>query len=104
MRSFKTWVAALLTTAAAGTWLVLAAPPTSTTAGAGSRVSRPLEQIEIGPNKSLGGNLLFPADDAWNRDVSRDEVDANSAALIASMSPSKGLHPDFGAAYKGIPN
>ena len=32
----------------------------------------PATRIETGPNKSLGGRLLFPADDPWNADVSKE--------------------------------
>jgi hypothetical protein len=47
----------------------------------------------------LGGCPVFPADNAWNRDVSGDPVDPSSAAYIASISAagSRFLHPDFGA-------
>lgn len=53
-------------------------------------------KIETGPNKSLGGRLLFPADDPWNTDISKEPVDPNSDALVASIGPNKKLHPDWG--------
>ncbi|MDB5293898.1 MAG: hypothetical protein JWL69_5139 [Phycisphaerales bacterium] len=31
-------------------------------------------EIELGVNKSLQGRQVFPADDPWNKDVSKDEV------------------------------
>src|SRR4051812_47129833 len=65
---------------------------------------KPAAQIEPGPNVSLKGHQLFPADDAWNKDVSKAPVDPNSEALIASIGVKKGLHPDFGANYNGHPN
>ncbi len=46
---------------------------------------------------SVGGCALFPSDDEWNRDVSCDEVDPNSAAYLADMAPGAKLHPDFGS-------
>ncbi|HEX8246474.1 MAG TPA: hypothetical protein VF541_23420 [Longimicrobium sp.] len=59
----------------------------------------------LGPNASLNGKRPFPADNAWNRDVSGDPVDPNSAALIAACgSASTGLHPDFGTVWNGAPN
>jgi hypothetical protein len=50
------------------------------------------------------GRRVFPADNAWNRDVSGDPVDPNSDALIASCGASKSVHPDFGTVWNGAPN
>ncbi len=58
---------------------------------------------KLGPNASLQGRKVFPAGDEWNRDVSKDPVDPNSAALIASIGADTGLHPDFGANWEGRP-
>src|ERR1700704_3690852 len=44
----------------------------------------------------LMGCPVFPADNAWNRDVSADAVDARSDAYIASIGATRFLHPDFG--------
>jgi hypothetical protein len=60
-------------------------------------------QIRTGANASLAGRRPFPDDDPWNRDISKDAVDPNSAALIASIGLTKGLHPDFGTVYQGTP-
>ncbi len=58
----------------------------------------------LGIGASLQGFLPFPADSAWNRDVSGDPVDPNSAAIIAFIGAGTGLHPDFGAGlYAGSP-
>jgi hypothetical protein len=57
---------------------------------------------ELGVGASLNGAVAFPADNAWNRDISAAPVDPNSANLIASIGASTGLHPDFGVPY-GIP-
>jgi hypothetical protein len=53
----------------------------------------------------LNGDVPFPADNAWNRDVSNDPVDPNSDNLIASIGLGTGLHPDFGAGifFAGVP-
>jgi len=42
---------------------------------------------------------VFPADNAWNEDVSHLAVDANSSAYLAEMNPSGAthIHPDFGS-------
>jgi hypothetical protein len=52
-----------------------------------------------GSNVSLEGCPIFPADNEWNRDVSGDEVDANSNAYIQNILSNGGsnLHPDFGS-------
>jgi len=58
----------------------------------------------LGDGASLQGFRPFPADNAWNRDVSGDPVDPNSAAIIAFIGAGTGLHPDFGAGlYAGSP-
>jgi len=58
-------------------------------------------QLKTGPNADLGGTLLMPVDDEWNRDVSTDEVDPLSDDIIASIGADKGLHEDFGLVWKG---
>ena len=45
----------------------------------------------------IAGCAMFPADNPWNRDVSRDPVDPRSDAYIASIGASRFLHPDFGS-------
>jgi hypothetical protein len=44
---------------------------------------------------------VFPADNAWNRDISADPVDPKSDSLIARCGGSASLHPDFGTTYGG---
>lgn len=61
-------------------------------------------QPDLGAGASLNGKRVFPADNDWNRDVSNDPVDPNSANLIASMGLGTSLHPDFGTVYNGAPN
>jgi hypothetical protein len=46
---------------------------------------------------------VFPADNAWNRDISADPVDPNSDSLIARCGGAASLHPDFGTTYGGAP-
>jgi hypothetical protein len=57
----------------------------------------------LGAGASLGGRRPFPADNAWNTDISGDPVDPNSDALIASIGLTTGLHPDFGTVWEGAP-
>lgn len=49
-----------------------------------------------------GTGGIFPADNAWNTDISRAEVDPNSDRYLASIGLTVGLHADFGAEF-GIP-
>jgi hypothetical protein len=56
------------------------------------------------PGPHVGDCPIFPPDNAFNRDISADPVDARSALLMAEMgSGSLYLHPDFGAAQYGLP-
>ncbi len=53
---------------------------------------------------TLDGKAIFPADNAWTQAISRQPVDPNSDALIASIGLNKPLHPDFGTTYNGVPS
>lgn len=68
--------------------------------GAGREPQKP----ELGVNASLNGQRVLPDDHPWNVDISREPVDPNSDALIASIGRDKPLHPDFGTVYNGAPN
>jgi len=46
----------------------------------------------------IDGCQVFPTSNVWNVPVESLPVAADSATLIAAMSPGTGLHPDFGAA------
>jgi hypothetical protein len=90
------FVVALLTTIAlhaAPTASPVLAPPVSSKLYL-PFIARP-NAIPAGP--TLGGCAMFPADNPWNRDVSSDLVDANSANYIASIGATTNLHPDFGS-------
>jgi hypothetical protein len=69
--------------------------------GAGSAAIAPTNP---GSNSTLNGRRIFPADNPWNKDISADPVDPNSANLIASMGLDTGLHPDFGTVWNGAAN
>lgn len=60
--------------------------------------------IKLGVGTSLQGRRIFPADNPWNKDISREAVDPNSDKLIASIGLDKPLHPDFGTVWEGAPN
>jgi hypothetical protein len=63
-----------------------------------------LAPASAGAATFLGGCPVFPATNAWNRDVSKLAVDPRSAAYISSIGASRFLHADFGGGGQyGIP-
>jgi hypothetical protein len=56
----------------------------------------------LGVGADLNGKRVLPADNPWNKDVSKDPVDPNSDKLVASIGLDTSLHPDYGREY-GIP-
>lgn len=65
----------------------------SAVAGGSERFADPLKGVQV-----------FPADNPWNQDISALPVHPMSAAWIATMGATKGLHPDFGTVWEGAPN
>src|SRR5580700_249734 len=53
--------------------------------------------MSLGIGASLNGFIPFPADNAWNQDISNSPVDPNSSAIISFIGDTTPLHPDFGA-------
>ena len=53
--------------------------------------------------EGIAGRRMFPADNAWNRDISADPVDPASDVLINTCGASAQLHPDFGTTWLGAP-
>ena len=63
-----------------------------------------VKTASLGRGADLNGAIPFPADNAWNVDISNAPVDPNSANLIATLGATRGLHADFGAGlYEGAP-
>src|SRR5688572_1975260 len=74
------------------------------TSGGGPPDEPPVPGIpSLGANADMHGRRPFPADNAWNTDISNYAVDPNSAVLIASCGI-RNLHPDFGTTFNGAPN
>ena len=62
----------------------------------------PCTGMSLGRGASLNGYIPFPADNAWNQDISTAAVDPNSSAIINFIGGSVTMHPDFGAGtYNG---
>jgi hypothetical protein len=53
--------------------------------------------MKLGQSASLNGFIPFPADNAWNQDISSAPADPNSSAIINFIGASTPLHPDFGS-------
>jgi hypothetical protein len=56
-----------------------------------------------GDGPMLGSCPLFPADNAWNTDISDAPLHPNSDAFIDSIGRDTNLHPDFGTEWEGAP-
>jgi hypothetical protein len=56
-----------------------------------------VEELEGRVAPALLGQQLFPADYPWNQNISNAPVASNSAAIIAHIGGSIGIHPDWGA-------
>ena len=70
----------------------------------GAQVYGDLRNATLGVGAPLNGAIPFPADNAWNADISTLPVDPNSDNLIASIGLTRGLFPDFGAGlWEGAP-
>lgn len=76
------------------------APADSAAGDSATTDAGPATTAMIGPCK------VFPADNPWNRDVSKDPLSAHNADYLANMNTSRGLHPDWGnwsTDHYGIP-
>jgi hypothetical protein len=71
---------------------------------AGAREEALKDESRYGRGASLRGIEVFPADNAWNQDISSASIDTNSAVILTRIGPDKPLHPDFGTVYQGAPN
>ncbi len=49
-----------------------------------------------GKSPNVAGCDIFPSDNAWNRDVSKDPLSKDNAKYLAAMAPGTTLHPDWG--------
>jgi hypothetical protein len=74
---------------------------TGGTGGTGGTNTTACKGMAVGSGASLNGALPFPADNAWNQDISGSAVDPNSEAMINFIGPGIGLHPDFGTGSYG---
>lgn len=79
-------------------------PGGSTSGGSPTLQYASMASADLGIGASLNGAVPFPADNAWNTDVSGAPVDPNSANIIASIGANGSLFPDFGSGtWNGAP-
>jgi hypothetical protein len=52
---------------------------------------------------ALGNLQIFPADNPWNTDISKEATDLNSDNIIAGIGNEIHLHPDFGTMWENAP-
>jgi hypothetical protein len=107
----STQLTATGTASSAGTFAISVMNPNpgsatsnSTNLQVGSPVTQPktCHGMSLGQSASLNGFVPFPADNAWNKDISTAAVDPNSAAMINFIGAGISVHPDFGAGlYQG---
>lgn len=64
---------------------------------ANGAAGQPVSGNRVDQQSDLGDCKVFPPDNPWNRDVSKDALDPNSDKYINSIGRSTNLHPDFGA-------
>jgi len=76
-----------------GLTLVLAAEP-----------EQPAQAKAPSLKTKFGDVEILPADNPWNRDVSKLPVHPSSADYLGSIGLDKPLHPDFGTVWNGAPN
>src|SRR4051812_5891144 len=73
------------------------APPDFAVAEAQERDPNP---VKLGVGATIN-KRMFPDDNPWNQDISREPVDPLSKQIIQRIGPDKGLHPEFGTFYRG---
>jgi hypothetical protein len=112
----RTQLTATGTASTAGIFAITVSNPNpgqSTSSGINLQVNSTTEtnacsNLAIGSGASLNGFRPFPANNAWNQDISASPVDTNSDSYINFIGPTAPLHPDFGSgqyqgSYIGIP-
>ena len=58
---------------------------------------------QISASGKLSNLQVFPADNPWNKDISKESTDPNSDNIIAGIGNNVNLHPDFGTVWNNAP-
>ena len=78
-------------------------PATSTSVAPGTTRSPTVRTTAPRDVPATNTCSVFPADNAWNTDISAAPLHANSANFIQSIGIGGHLHPDFGTFYEAAP-
>jgi hypothetical protein len=99
MRSRVWLVVLLLVTGCSAGGASGTAAASSPSAPGSTRTASATAGPTVAPTKAAGtaACTIFPADNVWHADVSRLPVLRDSAAYVASIGASRGVHADFGA-------
>jgi hypothetical protein len=64
------------------------------------------DNAQTGPqlHTAIGSVEIFPASSEWNRRIDDLPVHRLSQVWLRSIGIDKGLHPDFGTTWRGVPN
>ena len=75
------------------------------TTASGGATGGTTSTASAGSVPTIAGCNIFPADNAWNTDISAYALDPNGATYLANMSPTTAFHPDWGTVTDeyGIP-
>ena len=89
------WIVAVTVAGALGVAAVATAAPTSILGGA--TASQPAKRLTP-PGPRIGGCRVFPADNAWNREIASAPLHPRSSQIINHIQAvgSDNLHADFG--------
>lgn len=66
-----------------------------------AKEATPERLVTAGP--TLEGCPVFPSDNPWNTDISKEPVDPRSQAILQTIGLDTTLHPDFGTVWEGAP-
>ena len=83
----------------AGAGIILACLAASNGPSADASLLAPGPGVGATSANEVGGCQVFPANNYWNADITKLDVDSHSDAWMSHMSPDSNLHPDFGPSY-----
>jgi len=61
------------------------------------------DNIQATESPTPGNLQVFPSDNPWNTDISKEATDPNSDNIIAGIGNNVNLHPDFGTVWENSP-
>ena len=61
------------------------------------------DNIQATESPTPGNLQVFPSDNPWNTDISKEATDPNPDNIIAGIGNNVNLHPDFGTVWENSP-